>query len=170
MRADTLHALIPVALFAGLLLSGYAAYETTHPAAQGACSFSSYFSCAKVDTSAHTTTLGIPDYVFGIVGFLGLIALDVPLYRTWERRWLQGLLALSFLGIVVSVYLLAIETFVIGAICPVCLSTYFANGIAFVAALALWWKSRPARKAAAATPAAGTPTSPKGATPGPDSD
>ncbi|MCI4316928.1 MAG: vitamin K epoxide reductase family protein [Thermoplasmata archaeon] len=115
MRAESLHALIPVALVLGLILAGYAAYETTHPAAQASCNFGSVFSCARVVNSGHTTTLGIEDYLYGIVGFLALLAIDVPLFRTWERRWLNAFLLLSSVGAAFSLYLFSIETFQIGA-------------------------------------------------------
>lgn len=142
MKAENLHALIPVALGAGLVLSIYAAYETVNPAAQSSCSFTAFFSCGKVVQSGHTTTFGVEDYWFGIVGFLALIALDVPLYRTWDRKWLKAFLALSSLGVLVALYLFAVETLQIGAICPVCLGTYLANGVALGAAVALWWSGR----------------------------
>ena len=142
MRAESLHALILVALFIGLALAGYAAYETANPAAQGSCSFGSFFSCAKVVNSGHTTTLGVQDYVYGIVGFIALIALDIPLFRTWERRWLSAFLLLSLLGVAFSAYLFAVETFQIGAICPVCLGTYLSNGVALAGASMLWWRGR----------------------------
>ncbi|MGI0131505.1 MAG: vitamin K epoxide reductase family protein [Thermoplasmata archaeon] len=145
MKAENLHALIPVALGAGLLLSIYAAYETVNPAAQSSCSFTAFFSCGKVVESGRTTTLGIADYWYGIGGFLAMIAVDVPLYRTWDRSWLKAFLALSTLGLILSVYLFALETFEIGAICPVCLGTYIANGIALAAAVVLWRNGRPDR-------------------------
>ena len=148
MRAESYHALIPVALGAGLLLSIYAGYETTHPALQGSCSFSALFSCAKVDQSAHTTTLGIPDYVIGIAGYVAMIVVDVFLYRSWHRSWLNAFLLLSGLGIAVSAYFAYVEAFEIGAFCPVCLSAYAANGIAFLAATMLWFEGRDSDRAA----------------------
>lgn len=142
MKAENLHALIPVALAAGLLLSIYAAYETVNPAAQASCSFGAFLSCGKVVESGHTTTFGIEDYWAGILGFAAMIALDVPLYRTWSRTWLKAFLLLSALGLVASIYLFLVETVQIGAICPVCLGTYVANGIALAAAVSLWRSGR----------------------------
>jgi uncharacterized membrane protein len=142
VRADTLHALVFVLLLAGLGLSIYAWYESTHPAAQGSCSLSAFVSCAKVDQSGHTTTLGIPDYAFGVGGFALMLALDIPLYRTYLRRWLIALLGVSALGALLSVYLAGVELLVIQALCLVCTGTYLLNAAALVALLALYYQGR----------------------------
>jgi uncharacterized membrane protein len=142
MRAETLHAIVLLAAVGGLALSVFAAYETTHPAAEAVCNINSYFSCAAVDQSAHSSTFGIPDYAFGIGGFIALLAVDIPLYRSWERSWLLGLATLSVAGVVVSVYFAYVEVAIIQAFCPVCLSAYLANAIVLAGALALWWKAR----------------------------
>lgn len=142
VRAETLHALVFVLLLAGLGLSVYAWYESTHPAAQGSCSFSAFVSCAKVDQSSHTTTLGVPDYWIGVGGFALMLALDVPLYRTFKRPWLLALLAVSLVGGIFSVYLAAIELFVIQAVCLVCTGTYLLNAAVLVCAFVLMREGR----------------------------
>jgi uncharacterized membrane protein len=136
MRAETVHAALLVVIVAGLGLSAFAAYETYYPAAQGFCSVSKYISCSAVDESGHTYTLGVPDWLIGVGGFVALLVLDIPLYRSWRRDLLQGVVAVSGIGLVVAVYLGYVELAVIHALCPVCFSTYLMDGVVFL--LSLW--------------------------------
>lgn len=142
MRAETLHAIVLVALVVGLGLSLFADAETHDKALQNDCSVNPFFSCSKVDQSGQTTTLGLPDYLIGIGGFVLMLAIDVPLYRSWRPELLYLLTAVSAGGLVVSLWLAYVELFQIDALCPVCLSAYLANLAAFVAALTLLLKAR----------------------------
>ncbi len=142
MDARTLHAILPVAIVAGLALSAFAAYETIYPAAESACSVTSFVSCAKVDQSGLTTTFGIQDYWIGIIGFLVLLAVDIPLYRTYKPMWLYTLLGFSTLGVVAAIYLGYVELVLIGALCLICTGAYLANVVVFGVALALVRKNR----------------------------
>lgn len=142
MDARTLHALIPIAIVAGLAFSGYAWYESTHPAAQGSCSVNGFVSCAKVDNSAYTTTFGISDYWFGIAGFVALLVIDVPLLRTYKASWLYALFGLSTIGVVVAIYFAYIELAIIHAICLICTGAYLSNVLVWGLALALVWQHR----------------------------
>lgn len=142
MDARTLHAILPVAIVVGLGFSIFAAYETVYPAAESACSVSAFVSCSKVDQSAYTTTFGIPDYWAGIVGFAAMLAVDIPLLRTWKPRWLHGLLVLSGLGVVAAVYLAYVELVLISALCIICTGAYLSNVVVFAGAFALYRKER----------------------------
>ena len=153
IRAETAHALVLLGIIAGLGLSIYAGYETVNPALQGSCSFTSYFSCAKIATSGHTTTLGIEDYVWGIAGFVVMLALDIPLYRTWNRRLLEGLTLLSGLGAALSVYFAYLELFVIQGVCVICLGAYLANVVVLVFLVILVRMGRRERAESAASAA-----------------
>ncbi|HYK92912.1 MAG TPA: vitamin K epoxide reductase family protein [Thermoplasmata archaeon] len=142
MDARTLHAILPIAIIIGLGFSIFAAYETVYPAAEGACSLSGFVSCSKVDQSAHTTTFGVQDYWFGIAGFVLLLAVDIPLIRTYRTTWLYALLGLSTIGLVVAVYFAYLELVVIDALCIICTGAYLSNVVVFVVALALFRQSR----------------------------
>ncbi|HZY93022.1 MAG TPA: vitamin K epoxide reductase family protein [Thermoplasmata archaeon] len=152
MDARTLHALLPVAIIIGLGLSIFAGYETTHPAAEGACSFNGFVSCAKVDQSAHSSTFGVPDYWAGIAGFLVLLAVDVPLLRTYKPVWLYLVLGLSSLGLIAAVYFAYVELVVIGALCIICTGAYLSNVVVFAAALALYRVTRTESSGGARSP------------------
>ncbi len=153
MDARTLHALLPVAIVIGLAFSVFAAYETVYPAAESACSVNAFVSCAKVDQSGQTTTFGIQDYWIGLAGFIVLLAVDIPLFRTWKPTWLYVLFGFSTLGVVAAIYLAYVELVVIGALCLICTGAYLSNVVVFGAAVALLRQSRRERASAATEPA-----------------
>ncbi len=153
MRAATVHTIVLLAAFAGLLVSGWAAYESTHPALQGTCTVTAFFSCAAVDTSGHTTTFGAPDWAIGIGGFVLLIALDVPLYLTWKRPWLLAVTGAASVGLLTSLYFAYIELAIIHAFCLVCFSAYVANAVVLAGAVQLLRSGRGGREDDATVPA-----------------
>jgi uncharacterized membrane protein len=140
MRSETLHAILPLAIVAGLAFSVFAAAESLDPALQGVCSISSFVSCHKIDVSHYTTTLGIPDYDLGIAGFVVLFALDIQVYRLGRGRWLDALTVVSVIGLGFSVYLAYLELVKIGALCLICFGAYLSN-VATLATAA--WLRRP---------------------------
>jgi len=79
--------------------------------------------CERVNTSAWSTIGGVPVAAFGVAGYL--VLLGIALYglrpdqaeRPRATRWLA---ALSALGVLFSLYLLALELFVIHAVCVWC--------------------------------------------------
>ncbi len=79
--------------------------------------------CERVQASQYATFLGIPVAAYGVGGYL--VLLGIALYGLREEqlalprasRWLAGL---SALGVAFSLYLLALELFVIHAICRWC--------------------------------------------------
>jgi uncharacterized membrane protein len=150
MRAETVHAVLLMGILVGLAFSVFAAYETLNPSIEGVCSVNSYISCQKIDTSGHTSTLGIPDYLWGVGGFLLLLLLDIPLYRTWKRQWLLPVTALSLVGALFSIYFGYIELVVIQGLCLVCLSAYLCNVVVLACAAYLMRLSASERRSARA--------------------
>ena len=137
MRSETLHAILPLAIVAGLAFGLFSAAETLDPALRGFCSVSPFLSCSKVDQSNYTTTLGIPDYAWGIGGFVLLFLLDVQVYRLGRGRWLDGLTLVSAAGFAFSVYFAAVELVLIHALCLVCFASYVSIAVVLVTALLL---------------------------------
>ena len=150
MRAETVHQLLLLGIILGLAFSLYAGYESLYPPAQGTCSFNSYVSCSKIDTSGHTTTLGIEDWLWGTGGFVLLLLLDIPLYRTWKREWLLPLTALSTVGVLLTLYFAYLEFAVIQGLCIICLGAYLSNVLVFGCAVYLTRLGSAERRAAAA--------------------
>jgi uncharacterized membrane protein len=142
VRAQTLHIIVLLALVGGLAASTFAYLESVYPPLQSACTVNAFVSCAKIDTSGLTTTLGIQDYSIGIAGFLLMLGIDLPLYLTWRAPLLRALVVVSGLGLALSAYWAYIELVEIRGLCPVCLTSYLTNLIAFAALVTLVWKAR----------------------------
>lgn len=126
-RADSLHRGLLLFLVVGLLFSGYAAYESSVPSAQGTCYVNSYVQCKAVDESSYSHVGPVYDWEVGLGGFLAMLIVEVLLLRSYDIRYLRVLLGLSLTGLGVSVVLGTIEVAIIHAFCPVCLGAYISN-------------------------------------------
>jgi uncharacterized membrane protein len=83
-------------------------------------------SCETVQASRYAALLGLPVALYGVAGYgalfaVGLAGLD-PL-RSTDRRVTLLLAALATTGFVFTVYLTAIELFVLHAICRWCVAS-----------------------------------------------
>ena len=73
MRTSSLRGLVFLSGALGLLVAIFAAAEFYTASLRSACTINQFFSCATVDRSGLTSTLGVPDYLWGILGFLALL-------------------------------------------------------------------------------------------------
>ena len=137
MQAQTGYALLMTFVLIGFGFALFATYETFVPSAEAVCSVNAFISCAKVDNSGHTSTLGIPDWSIGVAGYAVLLILGIRAFRSWNRNHLLAFTAVSAAGALVSLYLAYIELAVIQGLCPVCLGTYLFNAAALLTALYL---------------------------------
>ncbi|MGC2034250.1 MAG: vitamin K epoxide reductase family protein [Thermoplasmata archaeon] len=163
VEAPTLHRALLALIVLGLALSIYAALEVWVAGLSSACSVNSVISCSQVLRSGHTSFppgTFIPDWAWGVGGFLALLVIDVALLQTYDVRLLWAVVVLSALGVVVAVSLGYIEVFVIHAICPVCVSTYAAGVGVFVISAYLLKMRRAADLdlRSATEPSSGTPS------------
>ncbi|HTP54494.1 MAG TPA: vitamin K epoxide reductase family protein [Thermoplasmata archaeon] len=143
MKTRDLRTLVGLSAGLGLVVALFAAAEFYDVSLQAVCSINAFFSCAAVDASGKTSTLGIPDYVWGVLGFVGiLVVAAVSEARSVDDRWTYGLVALTTAGVALSVYLLYVELAEIHALCLVCASDYLLVGIAWLGAIALARRAR----------------------------
>lgn len=129
---------LPLVALAGLIVAGYLTYvETT--LSEAVCG--AFGDCNLVQQSQYARIIGIPVGVIGIVGYAAILALWA--LRQWMHiKWADtALFALSFLGVAFSIYLTALEPFVIGTSCLWCLTS------AVVMAILLWMTTPTAWKA-----------------------
>jgi len=117
---------IPLLALAGLGIAAYLAYvEITHVEAIcgpiGGCNF--------VQSSPYARILGIPVAVPGVLYYLGIGVLwagQKSASRQRANRSVLGLLGLTFIGSLFSIYLTILEVFVVQAICIWCLGSALA--------------------------------------------
>ena len=138
MRTRTLRSVVYLGAGLGLIAALFAAAEVLDPGLASVCSVSSSISCSRVLTSGLTSTLGIPDFAWGIGGFVAiLIAAGLAEQRPRDRVRAYGLLGLTTAGVALALYLLYVEVAEIHAICPVCVSAYLLGAVAWVGAIGL---------------------------------
>jgi uncharacterized membrane protein len=159
MKTRTLRSAIYLSAGLGLVVSLFAAAEFFDASLRGICSVNSFFSCALVDESGKTTTLGIQDYLWGIGGFVAIfIVAGLAESRPRDRRWLAALVALTTLGVGFSIYFLEVELVQIRALCIVCATAYGFGALAWAFSLALALRAR--RRVGAGADTADAPPEP----------
>lgn len=100
------------------------------------CSDSGVINCAKVTTSAQSHFLGIPVAVLGLAYYLVMSGLNLPpAWRSSDWRVHALRLALSVVGILFALYLVAAELLIIGNICIWCTSVHVVTFLLFVLVL-----------------------------------
>jgi uncharacterized membrane protein/thiol-disulfide isomerase/thioredoxin len=117
---------IPILALVGLGIATYLSYvEITH--VEAICGPIS--GCNFVQSSPYARILNIPVAVLGVLYYLGIGVLwagQRSLSRRWANRSVLGLLGLTFIGILFSIYLTFLEIFVVRAICMWCLGSALA--------------------------------------------
>lgn len=113
---------------AGLVVSGYLVFQSNNPEAV-VCSIGG--GCETVLTSRYAKFLGMPVADFGLVWYLISLLL---VWRIWiKKRWpVWFFRAWTTIGLVVSLYLLYLEKYVIHAYCTWCLVSLGLVGLLFI--------------------------------------
>jgi uncharacterized membrane protein len=138
MKTSQVRSAVYLGAALGLLVSIFSMAEFLNASLRGICSVNGFFSCAVVDESGKTTTLGIQDYLWGIGGFvLIFIVAGLSERRPEDRRWAYGLVLLTSAGIALALYFLYVELVEIHALCLVCAATYVFGVLAWVGAIVL---------------------------------
>jgi uncharacterized membrane protein len=138
MKTATLRSVIYLSAGIGLIVSIFAALEVYEASLQSLCTVNSFFSCHAVDVSGKTSTFGIPDYLWGIGGFVVILGVaGVAESRRRDRRWPALLLAVTTLGTALSLYFLWVQLALIGAFCIVCATADAFEWVAWVGAISL---------------------------------
>jgi uncharacterized membrane protein len=138
MRTRSIRSVIYLGAGLGLILSLFATAEAFDAALSGLCSVNSYVSCGAVLSSGLTTLLGVPDYAWGIGGFVAILVVAALAERNRrDARWAYALLAVTTAGVAVALTLLYVELALIHAICPVCATAYLMVGVSWIGTIAL---------------------------------
>ena len=116
----------------GLAVSVYLTFEHFSSSSSLVCPESATVNCVKVTTSSYSKLLGMPVAVLGLLFFIGLTPLCLPVaWRAaspWPNRLRLGGLTV---GVVFVVYLVWAELFPIGAICLWCTAVHVVTVLLF---------------------------------------
>lgn len=114
----------------GLLASFTLTYDKIHvlanPNYDPACNINPIFSCGSVMKTEQASLLGVPNTIFGIMGFTALFTFGVILSTgVLMKRWLWRIAqAAATIGVIFMHYLFFQGVFRINAICPWCFATW----------------------------------------------
>ena len=147
MKTSSLRGVIYLAGMLGLLVTFFATAEFYEASLRNVCTINQFFSCATVDKSGLTTTFGVPDYLWGILGFVAmLVVAGIAEKRPRDVRPAYLLTVLATGGVGLSAYFLYVQLAEIHALCVVCASAETLGAILWAASIAL--AIRTARKSA----------------------
>lgn len=106
---------------AGLAVSIYLTIAHYNASTTLACPETGIINCAKVTSSSYSTLFGIPLAVLGLLFFVAVAVLNLPVLWRSHNKWLRiGRLLLAASGILMVFRLLYIELFNLDAICLYC--------------------------------------------------
>jgi uncharacterized membrane protein len=91
--------------------------------------------CSVVNNSPYAVINGIPVAVFGIVGYLAILAvliLEKKAGKFFKQNATMLNFGLTLIGFLFTLYLIYLEIFVIKALCPFCLTSQIAMTILFI--------------------------------------
>ncbi len=94
--------------------------------------------CEAVQTSPYAELLGVPVSIWGLLGYLALLALYLVKRNNWANLgWVarQLFFLTTLIGVLYSAYLTYLELFVIHAICPWCVASAVVMTALFVLAI-----------------------------------
>ena len=130
LRKLTLPTILPYLLLGlsiiGLMASFALTYDKIHtlinPDYEAACSINPILSCGSVMKTEQASLFGIPNSVFGLLGYVSLATLAVTLLAgATFRKWLWLVMqAGASIGVIFMHYLFFQGVFRINAICPYC--------------------------------------------------
>lgn len=122
-----------VSLVASFVLSYDAILLAKNPNEVLACSINAIFDCAKVGLTPQANVFGFPNAFLGLISEPVVLTIAVAsLFRTRFPKWFMFTANVVYLlGVIFAYWLLFQSTFVIGALCPWCLTVTAATTFVF---------------------------------------
>ncbi len=123
---------------AGIAISIYLLIVHYEPTAL-VCSNSGLVNCSKVLTSPSSVIFGIPVPIFGLLFFVGMAVICLPVAWRSNAAWLAwGRIAAAIVGIGMVVYLIAQEALVLRTICLWCTGVHVLTFAMFLIIITGW--------------------------------
>jgi uncharacterized membrane protein len=98
-----------------------------------ACPETGVINCSKVTTSSYATIMGMPLAVLGLLYFVTILPLQLPMAWRSQNIWLRRIrLAASGIGVVMIFWLIYVELFMLNAICLYCTAVHVVTLSLFV--------------------------------------
>lgn len=95
--------------------------------------------CEQVTTSSYSVILGVPVALLGALYYLVLFVLGVNGLGEYKKMNQNLLFLISSLGFLSSIYFVALQLFVINAICAYCMISALTTTLILLSVLSLRW-------------------------------
>ena len=119
----------------GLLIAGYL---SSVELGGGVPSCGASHGCETVAMSSYARVGGIPVAVFGVILSITLLTLAIAWVRSDKPNLLDVHYGLSLVGVIFEVYFIAVQAFILRAVCIWCVSYGVSLILRFLVALAIW--------------------------------
>jgi uncharacterized membrane protein len=101
-----------------------------------ACPENSFINCAKVTSSSYSEIFGIPVPIFGLVFFITLFIIELPIFWTKKYLWLKNLrTTFVSIGMVSVLWFVYVELDKLHAICLYCTGVHLLTFFSFITVL-----------------------------------
>lgn len=122
-----------LSLVASFVLSYDAILIAQNPDVQLSCSINAIFDCVKVGSTPQANVFGFPNAFLGLIAEPVVMTIAVAsLARTRFPRWFMFTANVVYLlGVIFAYWLLFQSSFVIGALCPWCITVTVATTFVF---------------------------------------
>lgn len=140
-KSTKLERILPYILLVGSIVGLVAAFALTYdkiqvlkdPSYRPSCNINPILSCGSVMKTEQASLLGVPNTIFGIMGFSALATMSIILLsgvKLTRRLWL-GLQVGLAAGFVFMFYLFFQGVYRINAICPFCFAIWMVMPVLF---------------------------------------
>lgn len=140
MTRTALLSLLLVLTFMGLADAWYLAQAALDGTALS-CSIAGLESlngCNQVAQSAYSQFLGLPLALYGVGFYAALFIIAATLFVVPKRILYKAAIALGVVGLILSLYFVFLQFFVIKALCVYCLASVVISALIFFVTWRLW--------------------------------
>jgi uncharacterized membrane protein len=127
----------------GLIVAGYSLFHNQGFASGEFCSIGETFDCDVVNKGPYSKLFGVPVSLIGILGYAFLFAAAWLKKREPKDRMLTLMLVgPATVGLGFTLYLTALEAFVLHVWCLLCLTSQIMMALIFLSTLGVWYSER----------------------------
>lgn len=128
---------------AGLVVASYSFFHNQGFASGEFCAIGETFDCDVVNKGPYSKIFGIPVALLGMIGYLFFGGAAYLKYRDPKDKMLTYFLVLSTtMGFGFTLYLSALEAFVLHAWCLLCLTSQLIMALVFAGVMGVWYTER----------------------------
>lgn len=125
----------------GMLDSIYGMFQHYGPIGSGVCNWGARISCDIVNKSIFAEIGFVPVALIGLLGYGAIFGTALIMHKRQNNQSARILLMLAALGFLFSIYLTWVEFYLLGAICPICITSQTIITIILALAIQVYKKT-----------------------------